>query len=144
MRAYEIEPDEIKNFMRQLLLSDTFEPWSLFKGEVRVFCDFIIDGTWNGNWGEKNGAYIKWEQIRPYIVQIIKGKQTPDYMKLVLLRQDDSGTGYLNVFFEGQKLWLTTTYQPDEFVLDCSLEQEFCERTEGFLKKNHIPVILQK
>lgn len=138
MRAYEIDSSQIKYFMGQLLLSDVFGQWCLFQGKIRIFCDFTIDGRWNENWDGDNGSYIKWERIRPYLVQIIKGKQTPDYMKIVLLRQDDCGTGYLNISYEGQKLQLTTTYQPKEFMLDHSMEQEFCQKTEEFLKDNQI------
>lgn len=142
MRVYKVEQDQVKQFMGQLLLSDLFGEWFLLQGEIRIFCNFSIDGRMNADWEESAHDYVQWGRIKPYLVQIIKGKKTPEHMKLVLLKKDESGTGYLNISYEGQRVLLTTTYQSNEFMLDHSIEEEFCQKTEEFFQTNQIAATL--
>lgn len=77
---------DIKNFMAQLLLSETFDHFSFIEGEIVTFNTFKIDGFIQKDFfdtEEEPPQYSYWENLREYCFSIIRGKRTPLSFHLV-------------------------------------------------------------
>ena len=80
-----------KNFMTQLLLSDTFDNFLFIEGEVVTFNTFTIDGFIQKDFYEDSpeGDYASWKQLRELCFSIIKGKRTPLSFRFVFSLSPD-------------------------------------------------------
>ncbi len=108
MKMYQIE--EVKPFMAQLLLQETFDK----------FCVSVAE-------------------IRTIVLELIKGKQTPDFLKIQFVYYSENGDcGGLRVQFEAGTLTCLSTYTPAEFSLDRNAETFWDENCQAFLKKHEI------
>jgi len=71
---------DIKGFMSQLLLSETFDNFSFIEGEIVTFNTFRIDGFIQKDFfdtEEEPPQYSCWKNLREYCFSIIRGKRTP-------------------------------------------------------------------
>ena len=87
MKMYQIE--EVKPFMAQLLLQETFDKFCVSVAEIRTIVPITIKGTMSHDWLSPEDAekykeleYIPWKLLRPVVFELIKGKQTPDFFLL--------------------------------------------------------------
>lgn len=99
---------QVKNFMEHLLIKDTFDAFYLNEATVNALCSFSIDGTKNAAYdpplantfvdpsvaasatvqdAAQNAAssteYVKWRDVKPLVLSMIKGKATPTSMKII-------------------------------------------------------------
>lgn len=82
---------EIKNkkaFMQKLLLTEAFADFLLVGARIDTYVRYDIDGrVRRGFYAEGEPEfqeYAAWESMRPQVMQLIKGKRTPLFTKLVL------------------------------------------------------------
>ncbi len=90
---------DIRNFMRQLFALETFDRFRLEEAVIKTYVTFTIDGGYEPGFfrnedqtegeGDKTEQpeevpYVSWGKIRPAVFDLIKGKNTPLFMKLVL------------------------------------------------------------
>ena len=75
---------DIKTFMKQFLLSGTFDHFLLLEGNVTTFAAFHIDGTLHPSYFNtqeqellENRSLSFWGEVRPFCLELIKGKRTP-------------------------------------------------------------------
>jgi len=148
---------EIKNFMKCLLSGDTFDRFLFVEADIRMNISWHIDGRVNPAFFDTDALperdFIFWEQIRPAIYSIIKGKELPLSMKIILGLPSEttdyllkkSGTGleasdfegmYLNILFGSNGLLLTTGVAGKTFLLDRTPEHAFDDSIRQFLTKN--------
>lgn len=82
----------IKNFMSLLLTHDTFDRFTVSEVTVRTFVTYTIDGTFQKDFfsteeqeseGFQQETFASYAAVREFLFEIIKGKRTPTYMKLV-------------------------------------------------------------
>lgn len=82
----------MKQFMNQLLVADTFEPFLLEEAVIGTACTFTIDGHINPEFygGEDEGApkpdyeFRPWGEMKGLCFDLIKGKRTPLFFRFVL------------------------------------------------------------
>ena len=145
----------VKEFMHKFLMSDTFADFLLMEARIDTCVSYSVDGrirrdfyTKEEQETEKVREFADWEFVRPQIVQAVKGKRTPLFMKLVLaydpgraeklLEKEEQALGgggfirYLlcTVKYEGGVLTLTGGVSYQGFTMDKSPEkcwdQELC------------------
>ena len=144
MKMYQIE--EVKPFMAQLLLQETFDKFCVSVAEIRTIVPIAIKGTMSHDWLSPEDAekykeleYIPWKLLRPVVFELIKGKQTPDFLKIQFVYYSENGDcGGLRVQFEAGTLTCLSTYTPAEFSLDRNAETLWDETCRAFLKKHEI------
>lgn len=81
-----------KQFMQKFLMTEAFADFLLAEARIDTFVRFNIDGyvrkefyTKEDRELQKFHEYAAWESIRPQVVQLVKGKRTPLFMKLTLV-----------------------------------------------------------
>ena len=88
-----LQIQDIKNFMSKLLLSPTFDNFLLVEGRITTFNSFRIDGRLHKDFFTADEAEEKtldtrefslWKEVKPFCLELIKGKKTPLFFKLVL------------------------------------------------------------
>lgn len=153
---------DVRDFMEKLFLKETFDGFQLMEAVIVTSNTFVIDGhvrqeyytkeEWEGL-AEKQIS--RWSSLRPLCFQLIKGKKTPESMRLVFKMADSgaeklleqSGLPYslkdmeglfFNVRYEGQKVQLTSGVSMKIFTMDKSLERFWEQKLEGFLKQENI------
>lgn len=144
MKMYQIE--EVKPFMAQLLLQETFDKFCVSVAEIRTIVPITIKGTMSHDWLSPEDAekykeleYIPWKLLRPVVFELIKGKQTPDFLKIQFVYYSENGDcGGLRVQFEAGTLTCLSTYTPAKFSLDRNAETFWDENCQAFLKKHEI------
>ena len=84
MNVYQLSA---KNCMSHLLLKDTFDTFLFIEGEFTTFNKFTISGYLQEDFFDEKPeeTYSRWEKIRDFCFQIIRGKRTPLNLRLSLL-----------------------------------------------------------
>lgn len=147
-----------KVFMKQLLLSETFDHFLFIEGEITTFNRFSIDGYLQKEFfedGESLSEFAPWKQVREFCFSIIRGKRTPlnfklifslspeDIAKLISQNQlnfspEDVQGLYLNIRFDGQELQCVTGTSLKTFSMDKSLEQIWDKMVQKFFTQKEI------
>lgn len=84
------------------------------------------------------GIYCKWKQLKEMVYNIIKGKKTPSFLKIVFVEnENDIKTGVLNLKYQDEKVFLTTGYICREFILDKSFEKEWDIKISQIIENNN-------
>lgn len=133
----------MKNFMNQLLASDTFDIFLMEEAVISTSNTVTIDGHMNKDFFLAQGDESKadcpydlalWSEKRSLCFNLIKGKRTPLFFKFVLhlkpeqleklLLKDDCGVEpslvsamVLTIKYDGQKATLTTGIAYNSFVM---------------------------
>ena len=148
MLAFTI-PDT-KSFMNLLLKQDTFDQFLFRQGEIVTFASFIMEGKRHMDFyaeEEQNALsrYVRWEEMRPFVFQAVRGNRLPKAVKLVFSLSEEktehlpnTAAAFLNILFRA-----TATAQ-ENFSLDKSGEKLWEEYVLKFFKKNAISVKLQE
>ena len=99
--------------------------------------------------------FLPWSLVRPFCLQLIKGKRTPLQMKITFSLSNkniqnvaasvklpfpaEAIKGLLvNFRYDGKQITASTATNVNVFSMDKSLEQEWDRLFEIFLKKNNI------
>ena len=96
MNVYQLSA---KNCMSHLLLKDTFDTFLFIEGEFTTFNKFTISGYLQEDFFDEKleETYSRWEKIRDFCFQIIRGKRTPLNFKIVLALPDDQIPAFLTL-----------------------------------------------
>ncbi len=138
----------IKDFMQKFLMSAAFADFLLVEARVDTCVSYSVDGRIRRDFYTKEELeaqeireFADWESVRPQIVQAVKGKRTPLFMKLVLAYDPDKakrllekeeqvagGGGFISyllctVKYEGGALTLTGGVSYQGFTMDKSPEK---------------------
>jgi hypothetical protein len=162
MKAFKI--DDIKDFMNQLLLGETFDRFFLVEASVTTYCTFTIDGTLHEDFFDTDERNLltqnqvtlaTWKEIRPHCFAIIRGKRTPLSFKIVFQlppRQmrhllDRHGISispelvkglFLNLQYKNKELLCITGTSLSTFLPDKSLEQLWDNLLPDFFRQHNI------
>ena len=112
---------------------------------MTTFVTFRTDGKRHESWYdsdekiEDNTGLITWQQLKPYVFDWIKGKKTPQKVKIDFCHYMANGdVGSMRIQFESQKLHVFTGYMQREFSMDKSQQQMWDDNCEKFIQKNKI------
>ena len=160
MLALTIEDQKL--FTRELLTGTTFDSLLLSKAVIHHNIDYVIEGHYNSKfftkeeWEEKGcNLYAAWEEVKPYIFQIMKGKHLPVSFQIVLRASQQtvekllssSGSSllldqveglFLNIHYNDENLTITTGSSYSLFTMDKSLELAFDEAIKKLIARSHI------
>ena len=148
----------IKEFMSQLLLSETFDSFAFIEGEIVTFNTFRLDGFLQKEFfdtEEPLPEYSLWKNVRDYCFSLIRGKRTPLSFRFVfsLSRKNiekltaqnvpsldpDAVQGlYLNIHYDGARLTCVTGTSFKTFTMDKSLERTWDEMAEKFFRQKGV------
>jgi hypothetical protein len=142
--------------MNQLLKSQLFDHFLLAEASIRCGITYQVDGHINREFFDEeeaqgfDGDYLPFSYFRPICYELIRGKHTPLYMKLVFLLSPEnaaktlaaSGTDltvrdvsgiFLNLTFRDGQLTLTTGVSYRTFTLDHSFDASWDTLAARFL-----------
>ena len=84
--------NDVKSFMNQLLIGDTFDSFSLVEASITTFSNFTIDGKIHKdffdtdtvqNMNFNDSDYCPWKELKSYCFSIIRGKLLPIQFRIV-------------------------------------------------------------
>ena len=160
MVAFQIR--EVKKFMAKLLGQNDFDEFCVNEAEIMMAAGYKINGHRNKNfytkeeWDEMlESEFLRWEEIRPMVFQMIRGSKTPTGMTIVLrlplrktevllresgagLRMEDVTGLYLNLKFSEGALMAVTATGLVTFLPDKQLERAWDAWVKEFLKAKEI------
>lgn len=163
MRSYQIQ--DVRDFMKKLLLADTFDTFLLSEASITTFAAFRIDGTFHPEYLNTDEAdaltteqsgFTLWKRVRPFFFELTRGKHTPLHFHIVfrlaphnvrrLLEQsgvsltpDDVDGLFLNIHYDGSALNCISGTSLRIFSLDKSLEHAWDSMLEKFFRQKMIP-----
>lgn len=143
-------------------MEPVFDTFLLVEAYVRSDVSYTIDGRLNPSFfdsGELEGmtskTYTTWGNVRQHIFNVIKGNKLPLNFKIVLILSDaninriieqnhldlslsDIANLSLNVYFDGEKITLTTMASMNIFSMDKTLATIWDANVSAFFKQNQI------
>ncbi|XME01219.1 DUF5721 family protein [Lachnospiraceae bacterium C1.1] len=149
MRLFKIK--NTKSFMSHLFLKDTFDELNLINASIKTFCTYNIDGKFERNFfkNDENSEvnndriYCKWSELKRTATNLIKGHNTPLFMKFIFssdlsiigedLNDDTVESLTLTVKFYENGLTLTSAVNRKNFSLDKSIDAAWDKKTEELL-----------
>ena len=156
--------NDVKSFMNQLLIGDTFDSFSLVEASITTFSNFSIDGKIHKdffdtdtvqNMNFNDSDYCPWKELKSYCFSIIRGKLLPIQFRIVfqlspaqysLLFADSSfqistdqirGLN-LNLQYKNNELFCTTGISSDTFLLDRHPEITWDSAVPKFFQKHRL------
>lgn len=163
LRSYQIQ--DIRDFMKKLLIRETFDTFLLSEASITTYAVFHIDGRFHPEFlssseaetltVEKSG-YTLWRRLRPFFFELTKGKNTPLSFHIVfrlaphnvasLLTQsgicippEQIDGLFLNIRFDGSALTCTSGTSLNIFSLDKTLDHAWEAMLEKFFHQKEIP-----
>ena len=140
MQAFLIEEPHIKGFMQHLFTLETFVDFEVRGVIVHCFTQFEISGE-KGAQDEQGSTYCTWGELRPYVRNIIKGKEKPRAMKIIFARgapeslHPNAAALFVNVNYDTDKITCTTACSQKNFELNKAVDLEWDRWVAGFFKE---------
>ena len=160
-----LELTDIKDFMKKLLLTETFDNFLLQEAVITNNATYTINGQITKDFytteeleylGINDYRFLPFSILRNRCFDLIKGKRTPLSFRFVFLlspqnmqktiasigssyTQSDISGIYINLKYQKQQLFLTTGISYNIFSIDKTLEKEWDTLVMKFLKQHEIP-----
>lgn len=154
MLAFYVEESEIKIFMQKLLKTDVFDKLEVRALSLETIVKYEILGNINKDYLEEDDTryFVKWKELRPYMVELIKGERKPKYFKIVFSLDDNSVSNlcenasamFLNVVYQNDSIFCTTGTSQKQFSLDKKEDKVWEELILKFFKKNGINIRIEE
>lgn len=153
---------DVKNCMKQLLLTDTFDAFEFTQGNITTYNTITINGQIHKEFYGSDYElspfygleYTPWEHIKPLFLGQIKGKYTPVSFKIVFRANKDLAQSVLsevspsvadnikslilNIKYDENGLIITTGISEISFSMDKTVEEIWDKRVREILIKNEI------
>ncbi len=165
MRAFQIQDQ--KDFMKKLLMTETFDAFQLSEASITTFAAFHIDGSFHADYfgtqdetdlSSEKGSLVLWKRVRPFFFELTRGKNTPLSFRIVfrlaqhntekLLHQtgvpltaEDIGGLFLNIRFDENGLNCVSGTSVRIFTPDRSLDRAWDTMLERFFRQKQIPYL---
>ena len=141
--------NDVKSFMNQLLIGDTFHIFSLAEASITTFNQFHIDGKLHMDFfdtdtaqqlSENGDIYSSWKDVKSYCYSIIRGKLPPLQFKFVmrLSPADEISDLFLNIQYKNHELFCTTGTFSRLFTLDKTFETTWDNAVMNFFRGHQI------
>ena len=158
-----LQISDIKAFTKKLFLGETFDWFLVKEATIVTFNTFTIDGAVrHGYYSDEEleagriEQYSAWKVLRPFCFSLIKGNKLPESFSIILRLPPDQterflkercaswtpeqvGGLYLNIRYEDHVLNCITGVALNQFTMDKTLEREWDDMIQAFLKKQQIP-----
>jgi hypothetical protein len=165
LQAYQIQDN--LDFMKKLLIGDTFDSFLLSEATITTYATFRIDGHFHPDYldssselpAAENSGFTLWKRIRPFFFELTKGKNTPLNFHIVFrlaphnvekllaqsgltLQGNDVDGVFLTIRFDGKALTCVSGTSLRIFSLDKSLEHAWDLMLEKFFRQKGIPFLV--
>lgn len=152
MYTFYIISSEIKDFMNKLLKDTAFDFFEVRNIELETFVKYEIKGNLNKDYFEQDKEnerfFCNWQELKPYVFQLIKGNKKPKNMKFVFSfpqnemnnLSENAAALFLNLSFENNTVICTTGTSQKKFSLDKHLDTIWEKYIKDFFNKIQIPV----
>ena len=160
MQAFRLT--DLNDFMIRLLTTDLFYEFIVSEASVTSFTTFHIDGSWHPDYfsssvpEETVPDHLLWSALQPRMKDLIKGKNLPLKMTLILrlapdyvekvVRQAglniDAGQiagFFLNIQYQRDRLICTTGTSLKIFLMDKSVEHAWDDLVGRLFRQRGIP-----
>ena len=154
---------ELNRFMAKLLKSELFDNFLLREGFVRTYMEYRFQGKLYTDYFEteeqeryQNREYVLWGEVKPFFLELIKGKRTPLAIQLHLIFPEEEAAKLLSQAqvplleerptlslqrrFENGTARIFTGVSRSTFSLDRSVEEAWDAGVKELLHKMEIPV----
>ncbi|WP_347561816.1 DUF5721 family protein [Clostridium sp. E02] len=163
MTMIALKIEDIKSFTLKLFVGEVFDSFLLKEASITTFNTFFIDGSicrgfYSREELEENpvGERSTWSMVKNFCFSLIKGKKLPGSFKIILQMPKEGVTKFLetrqislspeqvkglliNIRYENERLMCVTGTSVSIFTLDKTLDEEWDQAFQGFLKNNQIP-----
>ncbi|MFR4986241.1 MAG: DUF5721 family protein [Lachnospirales bacterium] len=153
MLVFSIENDEIKVFMQKLLKEEAFDKLEVRNISLETIVKYDILGNINKDYlqEDENRYFVKWKELKPYIVSLIKGNIKPKFFKIVFSLDDSSinnlcdnaNAMFLNIIYQNNIITGTTGTSQKSFSLDKKEDKIWEDIILKFFKKNNININIE-
>ncbi|WP_317366448.1 DUF5721 family protein [uncultured Tyzzerella sp.] len=153
MLVFSIENDEVKIFMQKLLREEAFDKLEIRNISLETIVKYEILGNINKDYlqEDENRYFVKWKELKPYIVSIIKGNVKPKFFKIVFSLDDNivnsvcdnANAMFLNITYQNDKITGTTGTSQKVFSLDKKEDKVWEDIILKFFKKNGININIE-
>lgn len=150
---------ETRDFVKKLLMENTFDHFLTMEAFVRSGITYSFDGRINKDFYDKeeleamaSTSYTTWENLRTHVYNVIRGKKLPLSFKIVLVLSQpdimdmleknhltipvsDVANLTLNIYYDGMSIQLTSMATQNIFTMDKTLELVWDAEIREFLKK---------
>ncbi len=163
-----IEINEIKSMMQKLFLSDVFDSFLMEKANALTSSYMELSGRRTRGWYDtekwqqmeaeagSEAAWMTWKECKPVLFQYIRGKQSPETMRILLKARQIQASDmlresgileqyrrevpdlFLSFRYEEGSLQLVTGASYSEFVLDKSVERAWDEAVLCLLRQEKV------
>lgn len=150
MLVFSIEESEIKIFMQKLLKEESFDKLEVRNIILETIVKYDIMCSINKDYlkEDENRHFVKWEEIKPYIVSLIKGDKKPKYFKIIFSLDDNTinnlcdnaNAMFLNITYQNNIITGTTGTSQKAFSLDKKEDKIWEDTVFNFFKKNNINI----
>ena len=131
---------DVRTLMNMLLVQTVFDDFDLRSCTIQSFARFDIEGS-SPEPEHSRPPFCKWQRLRPYVYNIIKGSQRPRFLKFVFsLSEKNLGDFegaralFVNIIFDKNMVHLTTGASMNSFSLDRSVEGLWDSFVVNFLR----------
>lgn len=155
---------DIKDFMNQLLIGDTFDQFQMVETEITTFNTFSIDGTLKRDFfdsdvcavlDEAGRSYSLWKEVKSLCFQIIRGKRTPLHFKIIFslsckqiaavfsasaktFDTEQIKGAFINLQYKNRELYCTTGISLNTFLPDKTPEHIWESSVLHFFRQHQI------
>ena len=156
--------NDVKSFMNQLLIGDTFHIFSLAEASITTFNQFHIDGKLHMDFFDTDTEqqlsadkiiYSSWGDVKAYCYSIIRGKLPPLQFKFIMrlspsqinilpannifsFSDSELSDLFLNIQFKNNELLCTTGIFSQVFTLDKTSETTWDNAVLDFFRYHQI------
>jgi len=152
MYLFYIVDEEVKSFMNKLLRDYIFDNFEVRNIKIQTFVKYDINCNLSNDYireNKKERFFCNWEEIKPYIFQIIKGKKKPLRIKIIfsmpekkaLEIHNNAKALFLNLNFENDIITFTTGTSQINFSMNKEVDIAWEEYIKEFFKKHNIMTI---
>ena len=137
--------------MNYLLKQNLFDHFEVREVTLHTFYKLHIDGKRNLDFYHENESknlseYISWSEMKNYLFELIKGKKSPSYLKVVLSTSQndtqnislDASTFFLNIVYKEETIQCTTGTAYTTFTLDKTPEKAWDDKMTQFLISHNL------
>ena len=150
MLVFSIEDDNVKVFMQKLLKEEAFDKLEVRNIVLETIVKYEILGNINKDYlqEDENRYFVKWKELKPYIVSLIKGNIKPKLFKIVFSldgntvnsRCDNADAMFLNIMYQNDIITGTTGTSQKAFSLDKKEDKILEDIILRFFQKNNIKI----
>jgi hypothetical protein len=151
--VFKVDDNHIKDLMNKIFKTTLFDEFEVRNIEISSFTKFEISGllsknSINNSIEDETISHCTWLQIKPYVLNIIKGNITPSLIKitfslpkaLVTSLHHNGRAMFLNFHFENKELIFRTASTEKEFKMDKNIDIILNNYIINFFKSNNIPI----